>query len=223
MKTIQLLIIIVTAISFINAYDPITGSHAAPEYKQKISSPTPQFANRRQLFETVIPKNSIGAEIGVGKGNFSQEILATCEPKELYLIDCWEHQDTTIYDDIANVSNLEHLVNYEAVKDKFKYDFRVETIKEYSVRAADLFPDEYFDWIFIDANNSYSVIKDDLEAWLPKIKKGGFLCGHNYVLCDIKGGRFGVVPAVNEFVAHYGLEISHLSNNRFAMYMIPIS
>jgi len=40
------------------------------------------------------PKNSVGAEIGVWKGDFSQEILGIVKPRKLHLIDPWAYQDS---------------------------------------------------------------------------------------------------------------------------------
>ena len=49
-----------------------------------------------------------------------------------------------------------------------------------------------FDLIFIDADHSYEAVKQDIENWLPKLKKGGTICGHDY------GNWEGVGRAVNE-------------------------
>lgn len=46
---------------------------------------------RRQLLR-LLPKESIGAEIGVWKGDFSEEILRLVRPRELHLIDPWMFQ-----------------------------------------------------------------------------------------------------------------------------------
>ena len=54
------------------------------------------------------------------------------------------------------------------------------------------FPDNYFDLVFIDALHSYEGCLADIKAWTPKVKKGGYICGHDYPR------RPGVVQAVTE-------------------------
>jgi hypothetical protein len=46
--------------------------------------------------------------------------------------------------------------------------------------AADLFGDESFDLIFVDAGHRYEDVIRDLELYYPKVKKGGVFCGHDF-------------------------------------------
>lgn len=41
-------------------------------------------------------------------------------------------------------------------------------------------PDNYYDFIFLDAHLSYEQIFSDLKKWLPKVKDGGIISGHDY-------------------------------------------
>lgn len=71
-------------------------------------------------------------------------------------------------------------------------------IRATSLTCASLFSDGYFDLIFIDADHSYRVVKEDITAWLPKVRKDGVLSGHDYHVPD--GRHPGVAQAVNELL-----------------------
>lgn len=73
-----------------------------------------------------------------------------------------------------------------------EFRHRTKTIEMPSVEAAKLYPDEYFDYIYIDACHDYWPVKKDLEAWWPKLKPGGVFSGH-----DLEDS--GVDKAVREF------------------------
>lgn len=36
------------------------------------------------------------------------------------------------------------------------------------------------DLVFVDGDHTYNQVKADIQAWLPHIRKGGILCGHDY-------------------------------------------
>ena len=59
--------------------------------------------------------------------------------------------------------------------------------------AAGLFKDESLDAVFIDADHSYEAVKMDIQNWMPKVRKGGILAGHDY-----NSAWPGVIKAVNE-------------------------
>ena len=69
----------------------------------------------------------------------------------------------------------------------------VNLIKGYSLDVVKTYKDESIDFCFIDASHEYEDVKADLVAWLPKIKSGGILAGHDY---DIAWP--GVIRAVDE-------------------------
>lgn len=72
-----------------------------------------------------------------------------------------------------------------------------------SKEAADLFPkrffpEGYFDFVYIDADHTYEMVKRDIEIWLPLIKKGGMIGGHDYGFPDEVVRWGGVQKAVDE-------------------------
>lgn len=57
---------------------------------------------------------------------------------------------------------------------------KVVLIISNSVSASGLFSDGSLDWVHLDARHDYASVKADIEAWLPKIKAGGWLSGDDY-------------------------------------------
>ena len=54
-----------------------------------------------------------------------------------------------------------------------------------SLEYAELIEDSSVDIVYLDGDHRHQAVIEDLEAWLPKIKPGGFLTGHDY--SKIKG------------------------------------
>lgn len=57
---------------------------------------------------------------------------------------------------------------------------KLHIVRLMSVDAVSIFPDKYFDMVFIDADHCYKAIMKDIKLWFPKVKKSGFLCGDDY-------------------------------------------
>ena len=85
---------------------------------------------------------------------------------------------------LANLSSLDQTQN------------KVSLIRLPSHMAADLFVDEIFDWIFIDANHRYAYVKADLQSWLPKVKKEGVIAGHDYNHNEVRAAVAWFFPTV---------------------------
>lgn len=86
------------------------------------------------------------------------------------------------------------------VQREFKTNTRffnnIRLLKEYSYNTVDSFVDNSIDFIYIDAEHTYEAVKQDLELYLPKLKDGGIIGGHDY-----HTERWpGVVKAVNEIL-----------------------
>lgn len=53
-------------------------------------------------------------------------------------------------------------------------------IRSHSLDAATRFSDQSLDFVFIDADHGFEAVSADIRAWLPKVKPGGILAGHDY-------------------------------------------
>lgn len=153
-----------------------------------------------------------GIEIGVQTGAFSQQILSLWKNcSKLYLMDCWQEQQN--YDDGANVESRIQDQLYRQVVRMFETNKKVEIIKDFTPQGASRFKDNYFSFIYHDANHSYEALKKDLEVWWPKLLPGGIYAGHDYGMdghWDSFGikGDFGVTKAVTEFAQEKKLKIN---------------
>ena len=121
--------------------------------------------------------NLIGMEIGVYKGANIPIFLKT-KPACLYLLDCWEKQTGSYEQDILN--NEDMVSAYNNVVKTFGDLPNIVIIQQYAHDACSFFKDKYFDWIYFDADHSYNATLRELTDWYPKIKNGGWVCGHDY-------------------------------------------
>lgn len=160
------------------------------------------LADRETIF-TSLPRGGVGAEIGVDTGDFSEIILRNAEPSLLFLVDCWKYLPVEVYgNDPANKPQVTKDQDYRHVFSKFLADPRVRVLKAFSIEAAAMFPDNFFDWIYLDANHLQCY--EDIQAWWPRVKPSGILAGHDY--CTV-GDYIRVKEAVDRFVAETGLPL----------------
>lgn len=78
-------------------------------------------------------------------------------------------------------------------------DHKVLNYSVPSPQASRQFPDGFADMVFIDGDHTYQAVKADILAWIPKLRAGGLLCGHDYThAADGLIERPGVKQAVDE-------------------------
>ena len=150
-----------------------------------------------------LPKGGVGAEIGVSFGFFSKVLLEVCQPTQLCLIDPWLHQtEEGIRNDPSNAPQQEQDELYRQVCEGIGQSARVRVIRMFSVKAAETFDDEYFDWWHADAD--HTKVRQDIDAWWPKLKPGGWATGHDYT---VAGDCITVKTDVDAWVAENKLEL----------------
>jgi len=147
-----------------------------------------------------------GAEIGVANGVFTKYLAPKCS--KLYAIDPWRIFSKEEWFDCINSTqaNLDAMAS-GAIRRLSKFP-NVEILRKTSKDASAIFADGSLAWAFIDANHQYEACLEDMNLWFPKVKKGGFLCGHDYCTEDnVKTDyvEIGVGKAVREFCKTNGL------------------
>jgi len=147
-----------------------------------------------------------GLEIGVNKAEFSKVIINKSILSKIYLLDPWMEMSEAEGRGWINIAQkMQDNMYNNVVKDMAEYGDRVEIIREKSLDRVSKFSDEFFDFIYIDANHDYEYVKADIEAWYPKMKEGGIFAGHDYLDGAFRRVTYGVKQAVDEFCLELGV------------------
>lgn len=101
----------------------------------------------------------VGAEVGVLYGEMSAKLL--------------ERNDLTLY--MVDSRTNDRLPTVLA-----RFPERAKFLHMPSLEAAKQIPDGSLDFVFIDADHTLPGVSSDWDAWKPKVKPGGLLCGHDY-------------------------------------------
>lgn len=172
-----------------------------------------------------LPKNPVIAEIGVFRGEYAQYLLQNFIPSRLYLVDPWENISICSGDQNGNnVIFYNGKDMYEYVSSKYISNPNIIIIRKTSgnIMDADIEP-MTLDMIYIDGDHSYEGVKNDLMLALKLVKKGGWICGHDYSMNYAKTNNhydFGVKKAVDEFCYENGYHIAYLANDGYVSYAI---
>jgi predicted O-methyltransferase YrrM len=63
-----------------------------------------------------------------------------------------------------------------------------------STAGAARYADRSLDFVFIDADHTTPKVTADVQAWLPKVKSGGVLAGHDWNRFGVNAGVLAVLP-----------------------------
>ena len=123
-----------------------------------------------------------GAELGLWRGRTFGYLLRECEALHLIGVDLFgpqpEHPEYGSQPSFGE--EWGHDENEQVCLDiADRYPGRAEVIKDYTTNAAKVLPDEYLDFVFIDADHTSEGVLRDIEDWEPKVKKGGYVMGHD--------------------------------------------
>jgi Methyltransferase domain len=146
-----------------------------------------------------LPKNSVVAEVGTQYGRFAEKILAIAQPQKLHLID-------------GNFDLFKAEINQKPLLQAGIENGTVELHEGDSSTTLASFSEEYFDWMYIDADHAYEGVCKDIDRGHSKVKPDGLMVFNDYTnwsVCEIM--PYGVAKAVNEFCIANNWEIVFLA------------
>ena len=118
----------------------------------------------------------VGSYMGESASVFAKHV------KSITAIDPWVEG----YDDNDGASST-NMSKVEEYFDKTMSNFsNMKKIKMKSLEACKQFDDESLDFVYIDAEHTYEALFNDLKAWTPKVKKDGWICGHDWQRMDLR-------------------------------------
>lgn len=135
---------------------------------------------------------TVGAEIGVYRGEYSEVLLNKNPHLKLYLIDPWMGW--------AHANEGVQRKNFRLARQRL-VDRNVEYIVKPSLIAADDIPDGSLDFVYIDAAHDFDNVMLDLIMWGKKVRKGGIISGHDYYYHY----TVGVLTAVDTYAKAHGV------------------
>lgn len=111
-----------------------------------------------------IPDGGVMVEVGVYKGRSAD-----------FMVDRMRELNKTFSIHLVDIETLPHVIKHVT---KLRKTCAFHPCP--SVKAAARFANSSVDFVWIDADHSYDGVRKDIFAWLPKIKPGGLIAGHDY-------------------------------------------
>lgn len=143
------------------------------------------------MCEDIMNPEFVVAEIGSYAGVSSEVLALHCN--KLHCIDTWEdwNNDGIIFQAMELFDNMRSLYSH------------INKLHMTGNEASLIYPDEHFDLVYIDASHWYDDVINDIKTWLPKIKNGGYLAGHDYhegvQVFDAVNHFFGKTHAITKY------------------------
>ena len=120
-----------------------------------------------------------GAEVGVKRGNFSEELCIYINSLEkLYSVDPWNlvFEDPTSHK--MGIGGQERTYR-QAVRRLRRYPV-CKIVRKTSLEAVRDIEYESLDFVYIDGSHTFDYVMTDIIEWSKRVRKGGIVSGNGY-------------------------------------------
>lgn len=164
----------------------------------------------------------VGAYVGKSAAFMAVEIINSGKDIKFDVVDIWMPIDDFQRDNLYKFTEKDAFLDFKKLftigADSYEIFLRniesvkhvINPIKSESTRASRLYADKSLDFVYIDADHKYKGVKSDILAWLPKVKVGGVLAGHDYI--EGKGVKIAVDELFDKKDVEFVLGASGLSS-----------
>jgi hypothetical protein len=171
--------------------------------------PRPGRHDCRNFLLRDLPRGSVGAEVGVWKGDFSEQMIRLVKPRQLFLVDPWqfmpdnEHAHTRYGGGVAKSQEDMDTV-YAQVQRRFSRHISENTVCLHRGTTETLSKssggdEPFLDWIYLDGDHNYNSVRSDLQHAAKYVRPGGFIMGDDYTYDG--WWHDSVIRAVHELAA----------------------
>jgi glycosyltransferase involved in cell wall biosynthesis len=161
---------------------------------------------RIQLYELFRDlKFKKGCEVGVMEGVNAKAMLKTIPGLELYLVDTWV--DYVGQRKKRGKGLLENAL--KLTKERVN-GYNTHILQMFSHEAAAKIPNHSLDFVYIDANHKFDYTMMDIIVWMPKVRIGGIVAGHDYYQNPKRGME--VKHAVDAYVRQHKIHPYYLTD-----------
>ena len=163
----------------------------------------------------LLPKNSVGAELGILDGAFSEQLVQIVQPRRLFLVDLFTGTTRLLRPDATGDWHPFQPTPEEAwrlARQRLAGPIENGSVQLICAEACawlESVPGRSLDWIYLDDDHTYQHVTRELELARGCLRPGGWLMGHDY--CAVLPG---VPQAVDEFCARHHLAIEVLTDER---------
>lgn len=130
----------------------------------------------KTLCDEVIKQEWTIVEVGSFAGVSSDLLARYC--KKLYCVDLWG-----LFPGIETDKMEQAEFMFDEV---WKAHSNIEPIQGRASEIAKQFRDNSLDMVYIDGDHSYESVKEDILVWMPKVKQGGYIAGHDFILLSVQ-------------------------------------
>lgn len=143
-------------------------------------------SGRARVLETLVDEHgwTFGVELGVFRGDTFLHLLRSCPRLRMLGVDTWRPlSPDPIYPGGRTYASWPLEEFYRTLQQRIEtggFTDRAVLIRAETPKAAAVYGDGLFDFVFVDADHTTPGVVADIFAWAPKIQPGGWMLGHDY-------------------------------------------
>lgn len=141
-----------------------------------------------------VTENGVIVELGCWLGRSTCAIIRGAKTRNITVVDTW--QGVGGEEPCPEVKR--ELRDFFEANMNMYAGFVPNIFEMTTVKASQLFEDRTVDFLFVDGDHTEEAFYNDLEVWIPKVKKSGLLAGHDWSLASVRNAFRKVFSAAKQ-------------------------